>query len=246
MGLRGITDFVTFMRRQLILLCITGALFLNGWSGALAALLCPHAGGRMMSAAARPAGAGSGEAAVGASILFEDDLPACCRNELTEEKHCPMWEQKSVEDGERAADETESLECESGVATDAAAGHHEEAAASFEHRGRPEKEEQKEQPQATARASGTRSGSGQQSPRAFRPRSSSCAHCAGRPEQPNTNTLLREQPGAKRGDEGEAAHAPSKPLEMPSVSFFPTVVPSQGAPPGAARRRHLLISVFLI
>jgi hypothetical protein len=68
------------MGRRLLLAGITAALLSGGWSGALAAVMCPHAGGK-----------------TGGESAFVS-LPACCRKDDGETAHCPMRMGQSGDD----------------------------------------------------------------------------------------------------------------------------------------------------
>ncbi|MGH9902531.1 MAG: hypothetical protein ACRD68_12055, partial [Pyrinomonadaceae bacterium] len=71
------------MRRHLLFVGIIGALLSQGWGGALAAVLCPHAG---MSAAAAVAERDAHALSDG------EEMPACCRKTQADSEgdHCPM------------------------------------------------------------------------------------------------------------------------------------------------------------
>jgi hypothetical protein len=72
-----------------------------------------------------------------------------------------------------------------------------------------------------------------------------CVFCPARSESPPAPVAAPAPDGARRD---AAAHAPraNRLPAAPRVSFAPAVIPSQGAPPGLGRTRHLLHSVFLI
>lgn len=83
-----------------------------------------------------------------------------------------------------------------------------------------------------------------ESGRAFNAPAIACAHCMGRSDFLPTPLFVREAAPAQRESVNQAPRAP-KPLALPAAPLTRAVVPSQGAPPGHARR-HVLISVFLI
>ena len=72
-----------------------------------------------------------------------------------------------------------------------------------------------------------------------------CAHCVGRRLPPPASTKVGAPEAAKRGHDCAGPRA-EKPPAPPAVAFVREVIPSQGAPPGAAARLHVLNSVFLI
>ncbi len=72
-----------------------------------------------------------------------------------------------------------------------------------------------------------------------------CAHCVSRRLPPPAATKVSAPEAAKRGDNCEGPRA-EKLLAPSAVAFVREVIPSQGAPPGAAARLHVLNSVFLI
>lgn len=72
-----------------------------------------------------------------------------------------------------------------------------------------------------------------------------CAHCVSRRLPPPASTKVSAPEAAKRGDNCEGPRAEKLPAPS-AVAFVREVIPSQGAPPGAAARLHVLNSVFLI
>ena len=72
-----------------------------------------------------------------------------------------------------------------------------------------------------------------------------CAHCVGRRLPPPASTKVSAPEAAKRGDDCEAPRAETLPAPS-AAAIVREVIPSQGAPPGAAARLHVLNSVFLI
>lgn len=73
----------------------------------------------------------------------------------------------------------------------------------------------------------------------------SCSHCIGRSTLPAWPARASE-PSQHRPDAHRPAQDEAKPVAPPVVRFVSSIAPTQGAPPGAAARKHLLLSIFLI
>ena len=96
-----------------------------------------------------------------------------------------------------------------------------------------------------ARAEAAESSSGAERAVALERRADYCAHCVGRQLPPPASTKVGAPEAAKRGDNCAAPRAVKLPAPS-AAAFVREVIPSQGAPPGAAARLHVLNSVFLI
>ncbi|MCA1635089.1 MAG: hypothetical protein LC802_15715 [Acidobacteria bacterium] len=71
-----------------------------------------------------------------------------------------------------------------------------------------------------------------------------CAHCMGAPQSPVKDTSKVTQNQARRG--GDVGTPPVlMAVAPPGVASFPALAPSQCSPP-TSKRRHLLLSIFLI
>jgi len=73
----------------------------------------------------------------------------------------------------------------------------------------------------------------------------SCSHCIGRSTLPIWPAKASE-PSQRRPDSHGPTQDEAKPIAPPVLRFVSSVAPTQGAPPGTATRKHLLLSIFLI
>jgi hypothetical protein len=80
---------------------------------------------------------------------------------------------------------------------------------------------------------------------ALGPVAGECGHCVGQSESPAAASSVRELTLPKRAAVRVAEHTatPPAPIVALSISHF---FPSQHAPPERTRRKHLLLSIFLI
>lgn len=74
----------------------------------------------------------------------------------------------------------------------------------------------------------------------------SCAHCIGRNGLPAAPAKAASDAAQKRQDAHRLTAQETKLVAPHALSFVSTISPTQGAPPGPAARKHLLLSVFLI
>ena len=203
------------MRRHLQIIAISFALLLFGWSGVLAAALCAHARG-----------------AHAAALLAGD---SCCATHAAQEA--------AAENAAAPAEEAEEEAGHCALMSAADAAHH--APASEQHR----------QLSAQAGASAAQEtidcaqGAGEEQASAPAPVESfapaSCAYCLGRPETPTAPAVTARIPDrTAKGADGPAPRAETSPALTPR-RFIPSINPTQGAPPGQARR-HVLLNIFLI
>jgi hypothetical protein len=73
----------------------------------------------------------------------------------------------------------------------------------------------------------------------------SCSHCIihkGLPTAPVNPRDARQN----NSDANQRASQNAKTVAPPAARLVSTIVPTQGAPPGATARKHLLLSIFLI
>lgn len=77
-----------------------------------------------------------------------------------------------------------------------------------------------------------------------RGRRAPCTHCFASPGGATSTAAVTEQ--SRRGKLQQAAPPARSQSAAFDVSHAPRVTPKQGAPPGPASRRHLVLSVFLI
>jgi hypothetical protein len=83
------------------------------------------------------------------------------------------------------------------------------------------------------------------SPQALAPPAASCSHCIGHSSLPAAPTKAGEAT-QHRPDAHRLALKEVKHIAPPVVRFVSTIAPTQGAPPGPAARKHLLLSIFVI
>lgn len=80
---------------------------------------------------------------------------------------------------------------------------------------------------------------------ALAPSESSCSHCVGHSSLPVAPARFGE-PSRPKHDAHRPAQDEAKPVAPPVIRFVSSIAPTQGAPPGPAARKHLLLSIFLI
>lgn len=81
---------------------------------------------------------------------------------------------------------------------------------------------------------------------AFRQNDTTCLHCVSRNGLPTTVIITRELEQKKRDAGGFAPVAPKLLVPLAAAFFAQPPLTRQGAPPGVAARRHLLLNVFVI
>jgi hypothetical protein len=82
---------------------------------------------------------------------------------------------------------------------------------------------------------------------AFKQNDTTCLHCVSRNGLPTTVIVTREAEQKKRDAHGFAHAAPKLIVPPAAAAFFAqTPLNRQGAPPGIAARRHLLLNIFVI
>jgi hypothetical protein len=204
------------MLRRLLLNGLLSTLLLCGWSGAFAAVLCPHA-----------------QAARAASVAGAHD---CCRARAMKKAAPPTAQchkQREMAKGAHAAHEARSVR--------GAHGHQAQASLKLAHAAQASREAA----QRTRREQSDDGPVLEKERMAWAARAAlDCTHCMGRPEPPNAPAETRGSEGSRRElirPEPRAQRMAAFSFEL----FVSAVIPMQGAPPGAARR-HVLLNVFLI
>jgi hypothetical protein len=82
-------------------------------------------------------------------------------------------------------------------------------------------------------------------PKTLAPSEASCSHCIGHSSLPVAPVKAGE-PSQQGSDAHRLAQDESKPFAPPVAQVVSAIAPTQGAPPGPAARKHLLLSIFLI